>query len=176
MADPFTGEIRPFGFNFAPINWAFCNGQQVQISQNTALFSLFGTTYGGNGTTNFNLPNLQGRTPMDFGNGVGLSQRDLGDVVGAPFVSLDSTTMPAHNHFVTAQLATSTTQLQVQPSSNSYMASSTEQIYRDSLGTPTSMDIRTVGQVGGSQPHENRQPFLALNLCICLYGEFPPHP
>ena len=173
MSDQFVAEIRIFPFNFAPKGWAFCNGQLLPISQNTALFSLLGTTYGGDGKSNFALPDMQGNTPMQQGQGPGLSLRDLGELAGEQTVTLLQTEMPAHAH--TAVAATGTGQgspvnnawasgLKTGPSLYSAPGANS----KDVPMSPAALSI-----AGGSQPHNNMMPFLTLNFCIALQGIFP---
>lgn len=166
MSEPFLGEIRMFGFNFAPRGWAFCNGQLLAIAQNTALFSLLGTTYGGNGQTTFALPNLQGRVPLHFGQGAGLSSYSLGQSAGTETVTLTQSQMPAHGHVVTANNGDAT----ASRPANRFPAGGGA--YADS-GDGTTMNPTVVATTGGSQPHNNIQPYLALNFCIALVGIFP---
>jgi microcystin-dependent protein len=174
MADPFVAEMRFFGFGFAPSGWAQCNGQILSISQNTALFSLVGTTYGGNGTTTFALPNLQGAVPMAWGQGPGLSIRDLGEVGGAASVTLLQSEMPNHSHTVTA--ATTPLGTVAAPSSSvGYARPVTGNVYA-TTGTTTAMSTSTLAAVGSGQPHNNLQPYLVVNCCIALQGIFPSHP
>jgi microcystin-dependent protein len=172
MSQPFLGEIRAFGFNFAPRGWAMCNGQILPIAQNTALFSLLGTTYGGNGQTTFALPNLQSRVPLHFGQGPGLSSYALGEVTGTESVSLLITEMPAHNHLIQATSA----QGDVTSAAGGVLPSaergSTTFPY-NSATDGTLMNVAMVTPTGGSQPHQNIQPVLALNYCIALEGIFP---
>jgi microcystin-dependent protein len=168
MTAPFVGEIRMFGCNFAPRNYSQCNGQLIPISQNTALFSLLGTTYGGNGTTTFALPNLQGRAPMAPRQGSGLSQRVLGEIGGSESVTLLSTEMPAHNHSMAAQ----SSRADRANASGASLAASADQIY--STGSSAAlMHPQAVGFAGGNQPHDNMQPYLVINFCIALRGVFP---
>jgi microcystin-dependent protein len=174
MSEPFLGEIRMFAGNFAPRGWAFCNGQVLPIAQNTALFSLLGTTYGGNGQTTFALPNLQGRLPMHWGTGPGLTPRSLGEMSGTESVTLISTQMPAHNHAIEA----STNQGdQFSPSGNVnavLINSSTQQPENMYSGAPnTTMAPSSVGLTGGSQPHDNMSPFLCFSFIIALEGIYP---
>jgi microcystin-dependent protein len=177
MADPFIGEIRPWALTFAPYQWAFCNGQLIAISQNSALFAILGTTYGGDGKTTFGLPNLQGRAAMHYGAGPGLTPRDLGEVLGSPNVTLDLTGIPNHTHNLTAQNVDANSAV---PTSN-YLAKSNEEGARgrQPLNTyvppsgMTPMSPTAVQITGGGQPHENMQPYLAINMCIALYGIFP---
>lgn len=167
MADPFVAEIRIFPFNFAPRGWAFCDGQLMPISQNTALFSLLGTTYGGNGVSNFALPNLQGRAPMQPGQGPGLSSHDLGETGGSETVTLLESQIPAHAHVM--QAATSTAA--VNPSSSVVPGAAPMYASGPVAGA---MAANMAGPVGGNQPHNNMQPYLTLNFCIALQGVFPP--
>ncbi len=172
--DAFIGQIQPFGFNFAPRNWAMCNGQIMSIAQNTALFSLLGTTYGGNGQTTFALPNLQSRFPLHFGQGAGLSAYALGQQAGQESVTLTINQMPAHNHPATATLnASSATKVGTTPAANLLGGAS---IYvggaSDSVMAAGSV-VPTVGINGGSQPFPTLPPYLAINWCICLFGIFP---
>ncbi len=172
MSDPFIGEIRLFGFNFAPRGWAQCNGQLLSISQNTALFSILGVTYGGDGRTTFGLPNLQGRSALSFGQGPGLSSRMLGQSGGEPAVTLINSEMPQHTH-----PAAASTNLgdQTTPANNVWAtgAGGRGQNFYAS-GADVAMSGQAVGPAGGSQPHNNMPPYLALNFCICLEGVYPP--
>lgn len=162
MADQFVAEIRIVPFNFAPTGWAICAGQLMPISQNTALFSLLGTQYGGDGKSTFGLPNLQGMVPMHQGQGPGLSQRFIGEVGGQEAVSLISSELPQHTHAVgTGGTATST--LVGRPST------STRQVY--GKGTLQPMDF--TNPAGGGAPHNNMQPYLVMNYVIALQGIFP---
>src|SRR5258708_34416402 len=171
MSSPFVAEITMFGFNFAPRGWAFCRGQLMPISQNTALFSLLGTTYGGDGKSTFALPDLQDQTVVSFGQGPGLSPYDLGEQVGVPDVTLLSSEMPAHSHFFNANTSTGTTvaasgnQLGVGQGGtkqNSYNAN----IFSTATGNATTlMSQSAVNVAGSSLPHNNQQPYLALNFC-----------
>ncbi|HJT65250.1 MAG TPA: tail fiber protein [Pyrinomonadaceae bacterium] len=177
MADPFVAEIRIFPFNFAPKGWAFCAGQILPISQNTALFSLLGTTYGGDGKSTFALPNLQGSAPMHPGQGPGLSLHDLGESGGAPFITLITSEMPAHAHFVGRALAANGDS---QSPANSVWAQAaagrgTAIIYHEAPPTGK-INVNSLTLTGGSQPHNNMQPYLTLNFCIALQGVFPARP
>lgn len=163
MSTPFLAEIRIMAFNFPPKGWAQCNGQLLPIMQNQALFSLLGTTYGGNGQTNFALPELRGRVPVYQGNGITLGQRG-GEEAHTVLLS----ELPAHNHAITATTAASNNaspvgHLWAQPQSAIYAAP----------GTPIAMNTTLVSNVGGSQPHTNMMPYLVLNFCIALQGIFP---
>lgn len=162
MATPFLSEIRIFSFNFPPKYWALCNGQLLSLAQNTALFALLGTTYGGNGTTNFALPNLQGRTPLHFGNGF-----TQGEAGGEAAHTLIQPEMPQHNHPV---LASSVSAAAVSPAGNTW-ANGNVPAYTDPGGL--AMHPAAVGNAGGSQAHDNMPPYLVLNYCIALSGIFP---
>ncbi len=173
MASPFIAEIRLVGFNFPPRGNAFCNGQIISIAQNTALFSLVGTTYGGNGTTNFALPNLQSRTPLAQGQGPGLSNYVLGQSGGAASVTLLSTQMPSHTHFPQGTSAAGNSQ---SPGGNVWAASvggRTPPPLYSTAAPNTLMNAAAISSTGGGQPHENRQPYLGLNFVIALQGIFP---
>jgi microcystin-dependent protein len=170
MSDPFIGEIRMFAGNFAPRGWAFCNGQILPIAQNTALFSLLGTTYGGDGRTTFALPDLRDRIPVGFGEGPGLTPRTLGESGGAAAVTLAANQIPSHTH---ALRAASGTPSSGAPSGEVVLAPTTGgKIYRDAT-SPVAMSAGTIGPAGGSQPHNNLQPYLAVNYIIALQGIFP---
>ena len=167
MADPYIAEIRICGFNFAPKGWAFCNGQILPISQNTALFSLLGTTYGGDGRTTFALPNLVDRTPMGSGQGPGLSNYSLGDTGGAAAVSLNATEMPSHTHQMSASNVAA---LNTTPDATQRVAVATTRTYGAAQNL---VSMQTSSQTGGD-PHPNRQPYVGLNFVIALQGVFPP--
>jgi microcystin-dependent protein len=172
MSDQYVAEIRIFGCNFAPVHWAFCDGQLLAISQNTALFSLLGTTYGGNGISTFGLPNLQGRAPLHTGQGQGLTNRSLGEEGGTDTVTLSQQQMPAHTHPLGA---VSTVGDNNAPSPNVSLARShNATVYQASGATPVNFAPQAVSVVGGSQPHNNLQPYLTVNFCIALDGIFPP--
>jgi microcystin-dependent protein len=171
--DPFVAEIRIFCGNFAPKGWAFCNGQLLPISQNTALFSLLGTFYGGDGKSNFALPNLQGSAPLQAGQGNGLSLRDLGESGGEQTVTLLQTEMPAHNHGFQGDGAGGSIQ---SPSSNVFSGASRGRpgIYGPSSApNNVTMNPFALSVVGGNQPHNNMPPFLSLTFIIALQGIFP---
>ena len=174
MADPFVAEIRIFGFSFAPKGWAFCNGQLLPLSQNTALFSLLGTTYGGDGKSTFALPNLQGCAPMHPGQGPGLSLYDLGETGGTETVTLLEAEMPMHPHNWAASNADSTDQSPV----GELVAGGLGGIamYNTAGSMSASLAPTAVGVTGGSQPHNNMMPYLTLNFCIAMQGVFPPRP
>jgi microcystin-dependent protein len=173
-ADSFVGEIMMFAGNFAPQGWAFCDGQLLPIAQYQALFSLLGTYYGGNGQTTFALPDLRGRLPMHTGSGPGpgLSPRSLGETGGAETVTLISTQMPAHTH-----------SLQVDSANGTTASPGGALLARDPAGTPAygvnataALSAQAIATAGGSQPHQNMPPFLAINYCISLQGIYPTRP
>ncbi|TVT78703.1 MAG: phage tail protein [Denitromonas halophila] len=171
MSDPFIAEITMFGGNFAPRGWAFCDGQLLPIAQNTALFSILGTTYGGDGRTTFGLPDLRGRLPMHPGNGPGLSSRRLGEKGGVENVTLNANQIPAHNHAANA----------VAPAGNSNDAAGN--FWADDAGAAsatyssgpatTTMNAGAIGNAGGGQSHTNVQPFVCVSFIIALQGVFP---
>jgi len=169
MADPFVAEIRIFPFNFAPHGWAFCDGQLLPLSQNTALFSLLGTTYGGNGKSNFALPNLQGNVPMHPGQGPGLSLYDLGQTGGSDTVTLLESEIPSHSHGLRAQAALGDSPV---PTNNSL--GRFNNAFQSNTGTLTPMAPEALPPAGGDQPHNNLMPYLTLSFCIALQGVFPP--
>jgi microcystin-dependent protein len=170
MADPFTAEIRIFPFNFAPRGWAWCDGQLMSISQNTALFSLLGTTYGGNGQTTFALPDLQGRAPMHPGQGPGLSLHDLGETGGSETVTLLESEIPAHNHALRASAQDATTRIVI----GQMPATSLGVSLYGSTPANTTLNPSALTPAGGDQPHNNLQPYLTFYFCIALQGVFPP--
>jgi microcystin-dependent protein len=172
MSDPFVAEIRIFPFNFAPRGWAFCNGQIMPISQNTALFSLLGTTYGGNGMSTFALPDLQGRAPMHPGQGAGLSPHLLGEMDGSDFVTLLETEIPSHSHTLSASSADSISQSADQ---QQYAAGIGVAMYA-APGATVPLSPRSLAPTGGSLPHNNMQPYLTLSFNIALQGVFPQRP
>jgi len=174
MADPFVAEIRIFPFNFAPTGWAFCDGQLLPISQNTALFSLLGTTYGGDGKSNFALPNLQGQVPMHPGQGPGLSLHNLGESGGSDTVTLLTSQIPGHNH---ALMASAQPAEDSSPAGEALGRSVGAALYQ----TNTAQNLATMAPEalapsGGGQPHNNLMPYLTLSFCIALQGVFPPRP
>lgn len=174
MADPFVAEIRIFPFNFAPTGWATCDGQLLPISQNTALFSLLGTTYGGDGKSTFALPNLQGSAPMHPGQGPGLSLHDLGETGGSETVTLLESEIPAHPHSIMA--ATSPGLLTAPAADRGLARSQGGNAYVPGSPAPSlvAMAGQTLAPAGGSLPHNNMMPYLTLNFCIALQGVFPP--
>lgn len=173
MSSPFVAEIRIFPFNFAPKGWAMCAGQLLPISQNTALFSLLGTTYGGDGKSTFQLPNMQGNSPMQQGQGSGLSQRFLGEQGGVPNVTLLTTEIPVHTH--TAQATTNNGGLP-NPGGNTWSNAlkGHGNLYAPATPNPTTMGTPALALAGSSLPHNNMMPYLTLNFCIALQGIFPP--
>jgi microcystin-dependent protein len=171
MSDPFVAEIRVMPYNFAPRGWAMCDGQLMPISQNTALFALLGTTYGGNGKTTFALPDLRARFAMSAGSGPGLSPRELGQAVGQASVALSPGQMPTHTHALRAGVTPASTS----PAGNvmAPTASGGGNVYR-APGTVAPMAASAIGVAGSGAAHENRQPYLGLTFCIALQGIFPP--
>jgi microcystin-dependent protein len=175
MTQPFLGQIQPFGFNFAPRGWALCNGQILSIAQNTALFSLLGTFYGGNGQTTFALPNLQSRVPMHQGNYVG-NNYVIGEQAGEETITLLQTEMPAHNHtfFGTTDAANSK-----KPNAGSALAQTTSTVspgdsfYSSNVAGLTVINPGSLSVYGNGQPHTNLQPYLTISWCIAMQGIFP---
>jgi len=172
--DPFVAEIRIFPFNFAPKGWAFCDGQILPLSQNTALFSLLGTTYGGDGKSNFALPDMQGSAPMHPGQGPGLSLHDLGETGGSETVTLLESEIPSHSHTLMCLPAPANRTApggnsiaRVQGLTGPYVSASPAPVL-------TNMSDSTIAPSGGDQPHNNMQPYLTLNFCIALQGVYPP--
>jgi microcystin-dependent protein len=170
--DPFVAEIRIFPFNFAPKGWAFCDGQLLPISQNTALFSLLGTTYGGDGKSTFALPNMQGNAPMHPGQGPGLSLHDLGETGGSETVTLLESEIPVHQHGMNAQNAI-TSQI-ADPTGATFTRPASGNLFTTNLSSPVNMAANALAPAGGDQPHNNMMPYLTLNFCIALQGVFPP--
>jgi len=167
MSQPFIGEIRMFGGSFAPAGWAFCNGQLLPISENETLFTIIGTTYGGDGQETFALPNLQSRVPMHAGTQAGITYQ-LGETAGVETVTLSTNQIPIHTHAYLASNTTATTQ---SPGGN-VAAQGVGQIYT-SANSPILLSPQSVGPTGGSQPHENLQPYLCVTFIISLFGIFP---
>ena len=171
MADPFVAEIRIFPFNFAPRGWAWCDGQLMPLSQNTALFSLLGTTYGGNGQSNFALPDLQGRAPMHPGQGVGLSLHDLGETGGSETVTLLESEIPSHAH--TLRAFSQDPADRFGPAGNSLCRSNNGQAWAPAANL-VPFSNQAIAPAGGDQPHNNLQPYLTFYFNIALQGVFPP--
>lgn len=171
MAEPFIGQIISAGFNFAPRGYATCDGQLLSIAQNTALFSLLGTTFGGDGRVTFGLPDLRGRVPMHQGQGPGLTNRTMGELAGSENVTLISSQMPMHNHTVNAL----STNGNLKGPGGNVMANvqgTATNIYTNA-NPDTTMNANMIGLAGGNQPHNNMQPYLVINFCIALQGIFP---
>jgi microcystin-dependent protein len=174
MADPFVAEIRIFPFNFPPTGWAFCNGQLMPLSQNTALFSLVGTFYGGDGKSTFALPDLQGNVAMHPGQGKGLSERFLGEMSGSETITLLVSEMPLHSHQLKASIEVGDNRL---PSPTVALATSSGAFaYVGGSPAVQPMAFQALPPAGGGLPHNNMQPYLTLNFCIALQGVFPPRP
>jgi microcystin-dependent protein len=174
MSDQFLAEIRVFPFNFAPKDWAMCNGQILPISQNTALFSLLGTTYGGNGTSNFALPNLMGLAPMQAGQGPGLSLRDLGETGGESVVTLLTNQMPVHSHALQAAVGRGSNVNTPGPQVTLSTSAGGTVYDTATPSPPAQMAPSMLGPAGGNMPHNNLMPYLTLTFCIALSGIFPP--
>jgi microcystin-dependent protein len=172
MADPFVAEIRIFPFYFAPRGWAFCDGQLLPLSQNTALFSLLGTTYGGDGKSNFALPDLRDRSPMHPGQGPGLSPHAVGESGGQAAVTLLPSQLPAHTHGLRVAQEGSSPGA---PSPDALLGPASAPVYGPP-DDPVALAPEAIGAAGGGQPHENRQPYLALHFAIALQGVFPQRP
>jgi microcystin-dependent protein len=170
MSDQFVAEIRIFPFNFPPTGWAFCDGQIMPISQNTALFALLGTTYGGDGKSTFALPDLQGSAPMQPGQGQGLSLRDLGEMSGVESITLLQSEIPLHTHVMNT---TNEDGNNTQPATRYYGRGNA--IFAPPAALST-MAVQTIAPAGGGLPHNNMQPYLTLNFCIALQGIFPQRP
>jgi len=179
--DEYMGIVKLFAGNFPIKGWAFCNGQLLSISQNSALYSLLGTTYGGDGMNTFALPDLRGRIAVGFGSGQGLQNYSLGEMGGTEGVTLMTNQLPAHNHSLNATTGAGS----VVPPSNALLAAATGAdeggtsvtVSTYANGSPnTSLNPASIGVTGGNQPHENRQPYLGLNYIICIQGLYPPHP
>jgi microcystin-dependent protein len=169
--DPFVAEIRIFPFNFAPKGWAFCDGQILPLSQNTALFSLLGTTYGGDGKSNFALPNMQGNAPMHPGQGPGLSLHDLGETGGSETVSLLESEIPSHTHSISASAVDGTAK---SPAGSKVASGVGVNMYATAPSPMVNLNGNALAPAGGDQPHNNMMPYLTLNFCIALQGVYPP--
>ena len=174
MAEPYLAEIKMFGSSFAPKGYALCNGQIMAISQNTALFSLLGTTYGGNGTTTFALPDMQGRAPVHEGNGAGIDPVSLGEMAGEPNVTLTTNELPSHTHPISGAAIANSTPGGTPASNTLFTNSNPNQLYAVALNPGgISLAPQSITLTGGSQPHNNMQPYLALTFIIALQGVFP---
>jgi microcystin-dependent protein len=174
MSSQYIAEIRVFGFNFAPIDWAQCNGQTIDISQNSTLFQIIGTTYGGNGQTTFNLPNLQDLTAAGMGTGLGLMNWPLGAMFGEANHTLITTEVPGHSHSATFASGVAFDAQKTTPSTTSYPGrAQANHAYSTAAGT--TLAPATIASAGGSLPHNNIQPVQVLNYCIALFGIFPAH-
>lgn len=169
MSEPFLGEIRMFGCNFAPRGWALCNGQIMAINQNTALFALLGTSYGGNGQTTFALPNLQSRSPMHAGQGAGLTLRSIGETGGSENVALTLQQLPGHNHPLGAQGSRGDRA----NATGSSLAQGAQSLYASGSSPSTTLSPQSTTPVGSGFPHDNMQPYAVVNFCIALEGIFP---
>jgi len=179
MTQPYIGEIQLFGFNFNPRGWAFANGATLPISQNTALFSLIGTIYGGNGQTTFQLPNFAGRAGCEQGNGPGLTPRSLGEPFGTNTVTLNSNQIPQHNHGVQSFSQSDGTKKSGTPTANAALSLLTVGVPKPYITTPinTTFAPNMISpSSGGGLPHENQQPYLGVNFCIALQGIYPSFP
>jgi len=175
VAEPFVGEIRCFGFNFAPVGWASCNGQLLAITQNQTLFQLLGTTYGGDGVSTFGLPNLQGRVPMHTGSFAGVFT-GLGQTQGSATVTLTTSQIPAHAHAIISENVEpgGAAEHAAAPTGTAFIGpSNPDGLYNTAPTIDAPFSSNVIGSGGGSQPHDNMQPYLALNFCISLYGVFP---
>ncbi len=174
MAEAFVGEVRVFGFNFAPKGWAFCNNQLLPLSQNTALFSLLGTFYGGDGKSTFALPGMQGNLSISQGQGPGLQDYVMGQLSGSPSVTLLQTEIPIHNHNLMADTLDVT---DGSSPANAALGKSANTLLYNSATTPlVQMNVNAIAPRGQSQPHNNMMPYLCLNFCIALQGVFPTRP
>lgn len=169
--DPFVAEIRIFPFNFPPKGWAWCDGQILPLSQNTALFSLLGTTYGGDGKSNFALPDIQGRAVMAPGQGPGLSLYDLGETGGSETVSLLESEIPSHGH---TAMGVASSGSQTNPVGNAVAQGGGRSGLAYEGGSPALGNFQQLGPAGGDQPHNNMQPYLTLYFCLALQGVYPP--
>ena len=176
MSDPFIGEVKLFGFNFAPRGYAFCDGTLLAISQNTALFSILGTTYGGNGSSTFGLPNLTGRAAVGAGQGPGLTPRSPGEIGGQATVTLNANQIPQHTHGLNAATLTPQNPPQnvASPTPQAQLGlSAPNNIYIDPVTPDTALIPSSISATGSNGAHENRQPYLAVNFCIAVQGIFP---
>jgi microcystin-dependent protein len=173
MTEPYLGQIKLFAGNFAPISYALCNGQLLAIQSNTALFSLLGTTYGGNGQTTFGLPDFRGRTPIHFGQGPGLSQYVLGEESGSETVTLLPTEMPAHIHQISGAVIANSSSTNTPNGSSMFTNATPNPLYAITTANLLNLAPQSISITGGSQPHENHQPYLGLTFIIAIQGVFP---
>lgn len=169
MSEPFIGEIKMFAGNFAPRNWAFCDGQLLAVSQNDALFSLFGTIYGGDGRTTFGLPDMRGRIPIHIGSGPGLSARNIGSKGGREMVTMSANQVATHNH---AFQASTDFAGDTSPSGNTLAASTGASLYGDASGTAVTMNSAVIENTGG-RSHDNVMPFMCIHFIVALFGIYP---
>lgn len=172
MTNPFVAEIRIFPFNFAPTQWAVCDGQILPLSQNTALFSLLGTTYGGDGKSTFALPDMQDSAPMFYGQGPGLTLHEIGETGGSQTVSLLESEIPAHNHAMKSEVLANGNK--GTPSPSTAFAKAAGGAVYETATDGTVMNAGVIAPAGGDQPHNNMMPYITLNFCIALQGVFPP--
>jgi microcystin-dependent protein len=173
MSEPYLGEIIMFGGNFAPRGWALCNGQLLSIAQNSALFSILGTTYGGDGQTTFALPDLRGRAPLNWGQGPGLTPKAIGESSGSETVTLLQTQMPAHNHPVMANNQDGNSTGATGNLWATSVDSNSQQVSAYGTVANTTMSPQAIGVAGGNQPHQNMQPYLCVSFIIALEGIYP---
>jgi microcystin-dependent protein len=176
MSQPFVAEIRAFGFQFAPSQWAYCNGQPMDISQNETLYSIIGTIYGGDGVTTFNMPNLQGQVPMHWGTGISGQTTVIGQPQGTTLVTLTQAQTPQHTHTITVQRVASggDPEKTATPGPNTWLSDADlTGLYNYTPTVDTAFAGNAISPVGGSQPHDNMQPYLAINFCISLFGIYP---
>ena len=176
MSQPFVGEIRALGFQFAPSGWAYCNGQPMDISQNETLYSLIGTTYVGDGVNTFNVPNLQGQVPMHWGTGISGQTTVIGQPQGVTLVTLTQAQTPQHTHTITAMEVASGGDAEKTPTPgpNTWLSDADPGgLYNFTPTINASFAGNAISPVGGSQPHDNMQPYLAINFCISLFGIYP---
>jgi microcystin-dependent protein len=173
MSQPFIGEVRAVGFTFAMRDWAYCDGQILSISQNSALFAILGTSFGGNGSTTFGLPNMQGNAAMSMGQGPGLSNWQLGEQVGTPAETLTVQQMPMHNHAAVGAAAAPGVETAGPVNGSTIGRTTPASLYTNTTTPPVAFSQKAIGQAGGSQPQNNLQPLLTVNFLICMFGIFP---
>jgi microcystin-dependent protein len=174
MSQPYVGEVRVFAFPFAPRSYTFCNGQSLPISQYNVLFAIIGTTYGGDGQTTFNVPNMSNNAAMHWGNGPSLSPRTIGEPTGAPNVTLTTQQIPSHTHMIASADTATTAQQTGTPTATAYVGPSSPANAYDPTNAPSiNFSPKMIANSGSSLPHPNTQPVLAMNFCIALFGIFP---